>query len=68
MLTNKIFNASALVTIVSRCADCSRQTCWLGSAELLSLVANSEKQYSLTQETVSATPRNYLRYPEIQYP
>ena len=33
----------------------------LGSAELLSLVANSEKQYPLTQETVSATPINYLR-------
>ena len=33
----------------------------LGSAELLSLVANSEKQYSLTQETVSASSRNYLR-------
>ena len=53
-----------VVTIVSRCADCSRQTCWLGSAELLSLVANSEKQYPLTQETVSSYPRNSIRYPD----
>ena len=39
MLTNKIFNASALVTRLGRPAEPSQQVCSLQSAPLLSLVA-----------------------------
>ena len=38
MLTNKIFNASALVTRLGRPAEPSQQVCSLQSAPLLSLV------------------------------
>ena len=60
MLTNKIFNASALATRLSKAADCSQQTCRLGSADLLSLVTTAEKVSSGTQGVMSFNSRRRL--------
>ena len=64
MLTNKIFNASALATRLSRRADCSQQTCRLGPAGLLSLVATVKKIPSRTPKDTYSTPKEAYLPPE----
>ena len=55
-----VVRLKGIVTRLSRPADCSRQSCWLGSAELLSLVATFEKQSLSTQEVVSFNSKRRL--------
>ena len=55
-----VVRLKGVVTRLSRPADCSRQSCWLGSAGLLSLVAIFEKQSPSTQEAVSFNSRSSL--------
>ena len=63
MLTNKIFNASALATRLSRRADCSQQTCRLGSAGLLSLVTTVKKIPSRTPKETFLNPERDILEP-----
>ena len=46
-------HTSCFLSMLGRPADCSEQTCWLGSAELLSLVATFQKQSSWTPYSIS---------------
>ena len=46
-------------TRLDRGADCSQQTCWLGSAGLLSLVATMEKLLPCTRNDTFSNPRRY---------
>ena len=55
------------ITWVGRLADCSQQTCWLGSAELLTLVITLAKVSSWTREVVSLNLRRHLLEPEKTY-
>ena len=55
-----VVRLKGVVTRLGRPADCSRQSCWLGSAELLSLVATFEKQSPSTREAVSLNSRSSL--------
>ena len=55
-----VVRLKGVVSRLSRPADCSRQSCWLGSAGLLSLVAIFEKQSPSTQEAVSLNSRSSL--------
>ena len=78
MLTNKIFNAFALTrttiqvvvvrfkgvaTRLSRRADCSLQTCRLGSAGLLSLVSTVKKIPSRTPKETFLNPERDILEP-----
>ena len=55
-----VVRLKGVVTRLGRPADCSRQSCWLGSAGLLSLVAIFEKQSPSTREAVSLNSRSSL--------
>ena len=55
-----VVRLKGVVTRLGRPADCSRQTCWLGSAELLSLVATFEKQSLSTRKPVSFNSKSSL--------
>ena len=46
-------HTSCFLSMLGRPADCSEQTCWLGSAELLSLVATFQKQSPWTPYSIS---------------
>ena len=82
MLTNKIFNASALTrttiqvvvvrfkgvaTRLSRRADCSQQTCQLGSAGLLSLVTTVKKIPSRPPKDTFLNPERDILKPRKIY-
>ena len=55
-----VVRLKGVVTRLGRPADCSRQSCWLGSAGLLSLVATFEKQSPTTKRDVSLNPKKRL--------
>ena len=55
-----VVRLKGVVTRLGRPADCSRQSCWLGSAGLLSLVATFEKQSPKTKRDVSLNPKKRL--------
>ena len=63
-----VVRLKGVVTRLSRPADCSRQSCWLGSAGLLSLVAIFEKQSPSTREAVSFNSKSSLLQLEKQSP
>ena len=56
-----------LLTAVSRPVDYSEQACWLGSAELPTLVITLTKVSSWTKEVVSLNLRRHLLEPEKTY-
>ena len=55
-----VVRLKGVVTRLGRPADCSRQSCWLGSADLLSLVTTFEKQSPSTRKAVSFNSKSSL--------
>lgn len=53
----------SVATRLSKAADCSQQTCRLGSADLLSLVATSEKVSPGTRGVMSFNSQRRLHQP-----
>ena len=56
-----------LLTAVSKPVDYSEQACWLGSAELLTLVITLTKVSSWTKEVVSLNLRKYIIEPNKEH-
>ena len=54
-------------TRLARPADCSEQTCWLGSADLPSLVTTFKKLYPCTPEDGFFHSRRRIRSPNETY-
>ena len=63
-----VVRLKGVVTRLGRPADCSRQSCWLGSAALLSLAATFEKQSPSTRKAVSFNSKSSLLQLEKQSP